>query len=258
MAPWADEPFRLISIKSITPSASSDALFIASEMANAHNGLIRSLNSMYLQAPYVTEEADIQDLLQFAIFWESWIEEHHQGEEEYFFPEVARITGEKDIMKRNIEQHQAFVPGMHAFLAYVKECKKHESSPKFEASRFVQLIDAFGSVLARHLQEEIETLLALDKYDIKAIKVAYINFDLQMRQGDKVSPELKARRRLANKASQSYFLRYLAIPILPLKEGTLGRKSRDLSNFSYTIILRGNTDQCGDSTLVQRGENQDH
>lgn len=188
MAPWADEPFHLISIKSIDPSASLDALFIASEMANAHNGLIRPLNSMYLQAPYVTKAADVQDLLQFAIFWESWIEEHHHGEEEYFFPEVARITGEDGIMERNIEQHQAFMPGMQAFLAYVKECKKHESAQKFESATFLRLIDSFGPALAQHLHDEIDTLLALEKYDTRAIKLAYVSFDLQMRQGDKVSP----------------------------------------------------------------------
>jgi Hemerythrin HHE cation binding domain len=186
MAPWADQPFTLIPIKSIKPSASLDTLFIASEMANAHNGLIRSLNSMYLQAPYVTQEADIQDLLQFAIFWESWIEEHHLGEERFFFPEVARITGQKDIMDANIEQHHAFLPGMQAFLAYVKECKKENSAEKYDKVKFVQLIDSFGPLLAKHLADEIETLLALENYDTKAIKEAFIKFDLKMREGDKV------------------------------------------------------------------------
>lgn len=111
MAPWTDRPFPLIPIKSTKPSASPDALYIASEMANAHDGLIRSLNSMYIQAPYVTGDADIQDLLQFAIFWESWIEEHHLGEEKFFL-DVARIIEQKDIMDTNIEQHHAFLPGM--------------------------------------------------------------------------------------------------------------------------------------------------
>lgn len=155
-------------------------------MANAHNGLIRSLNSMYLQAPYVTEDADIQDLLQFAIFWQSWIEEHHLGEEKFFFPDVARITGQKDIMDSNIEQHHAFLPGMQAFIAYVKECKKANSTKGFDKVEFIQLIDSFGPLLAKHLADEIETLLGLEKYDIKAIKNAYIRFDLKLREGDKV------------------------------------------------------------------------
>jgi hypothetical protein len=38
-------------------------------VANAHNMLIRCLNSIYLQAPYVKEEGDIQDLLQYSLFW---------------------------------------------------------------------------------------------------------------------------------------------------------------------------------------------
>jgi hemerythrin-like domain-containing protein len=123
------------------PSASPDALYIAGEMANAHNGLIRSLNSMYLQAPYVTEDADIQDLLQFAIFWESWIEKHHLGEEKLFFPDVVRITGQKDIMDTNIEQHHAFLSGMQGFLAYVKECKNGKSAEKYDSE--VYAIDRF-------------------------------------------------------------------------------------------------------------------
>jgi Hemerythrin HHE cation binding domain len=130
------------------PSASPDALYIAGELANAHNGLIRSLNSMYLQAPYVTEDADIQDLLPFAIFWESWIEKHHLGEEKLFFPDVARITGQKDIMDTNIEQHHAFLSGMQGFLAYVKKCKKGNSAEKYDRVKFVQLIDSFGPLLA--------------------------------------------------------------------------------------------------------------
>ena len=50
----------------------------------------------------------------------------------------------------------------------------------------MQLIDSFGPLLVKHLADEIETLLELEKYDIKAIKEAYIHFDLKMREGDKV------------------------------------------------------------------------
>jgi hypothetical protein len=73
MAPWADQPFNLIPIKSLK-SSSEDAKWVASEMAYAHNGLLRVLNSIYSQAPYVKLEADIHDLLQYSIFWVDWIE----------------------------------------------------------------------------------------------------------------------------------------------------------------------------------------
>lgn len=38
-------------------------------VANAHNMMIRALNSIYLQAPYIKEETDIRDLLQYSLFW---------------------------------------------------------------------------------------------------------------------------------------------------------------------------------------------
>lgn len=79
MAPWADQPFALIPVKSLK-SSSDDAKYMASEMALAHNGLLRTLNSIYNQAPYVRLDSDIHDLLQYSIFWVDWIEgnqDHH-------------------------------------------------------------------------------------------------------------------------------------------------------------------------------------
>ena len=104
--PWADQSFSLIPTSNVTkPTASNDAIYVADGMANAHTMLIRCLNSIYLQAPYVKEEADIQDLLQYSLFWEEWLHGHHYGEEKVFFSEVEKVTGQKGIMDRNIEQH---------------------------------------------------------------------------------------------------------------------------------------------------------
>jgi hypothetical protein len=44
-------------------------LMANSLVANAHNMMIRALNSIYLQAPYIKEETDIRDLLQYSLFW---------------------------------------------------------------------------------------------------------------------------------------------------------------------------------------------
>jgi len=85
-----------------------------------------------------------------------------------------------------MKQHHAFRPGMRAFLAYVEECEKGNSAERFDSVKFLRLIDSFRPLLLKHLADEIETLLELEKYDIKAIKGAYIRFDLKMREGNKV------------------------------------------------------------------------
>jgi hemerythrin-like domain-containing protein len=181
---WADQPFPLVpTCKSLKPKASPDAIFIADGMANVHNSLIRCLNSMYQQAPYVSLPTDVKDLLLYAKFWLELVHHHHSMEEDELFPAVARIAGKQGIMDVNIEQHRMFGAGMTEFAKYVKACTEGEP---FEERRFRGLIDSFGTELSKHLGDEIVTLLALDVYDIKAVREEYDNFDSKMRSGPKV------------------------------------------------------------------------
>jgi len=74
---WADQPFALIPVKS-QKSRAPETDFIAQDMAAAHNNLLRALNSVYNQAPYVEKEEDKRDLLTYTSFWVDWIEREQQ------------------------------------------------------------------------------------------------------------------------------------------------------------------------------------
>jgi hypothetical protein len=50
-----------------------------------------------------------------------------------------------------------------------------------------EIVDRFGGKLTQHLTEEIQTLLELKVYDGPALKNACVEFDLEMRKGDKVN-----------------------------------------------------------------------
>jgi hypothetical protein len=80
-------------------------------------------------------------------------------------------------MDRNVEQHQAFHPGLEAWAQYTSECMKQDGPQKFDAAQFKKLIDGFAPQLVKHLGEEISTLLELDKYDIAAVKKAFQSWD---------------------------------------------------------------------------------
>jgi hemerythrin-like domain-containing protein len=138
---------------------------------------------MYQQAPYVSLPTDVKDLLLYAKFWLELIHHHHSMEEAELFPAVASIAGNQGIMDVNVEQHLMFGPGITEFEKYVNACI--EGVP-FEERRFRGLIDGFGTELSKHLKDEIFTLLALDVYDIKAVRKEYDNFDRRMRSGPKV------------------------------------------------------------------------
>ena len=103
------------------------------------------------------------------------------------FPAIASITGEKRVMERNVEQHHAFTPGFEKFVIYVKDyVKVDEIVEKYDAKDFQSLVDSFGGELVTHLKQEIETLLALEKYDITALRKEYEKWDIVQQKFDKV------------------------------------------------------------------------
>jgi hemerythrin-like domain-containing protein len=194
--PWADTPFTLIP----TPGGDEDLaklddeVWIAREMANAHNGMLRALNSIYQQCIYVKEPKDIKDLLLYADFWCGWIHEHHEGEEKFFFPQAEEITGVKGLMDVNVGQHHAFMGGLEKFRRFAKETKVE----RYDGKEMRRVIEGFGGDLTKHLTEEIDTLLGLKKYDTVALRKAFVVFDLEMRKGEKASQLLLVRGERAN------------------------------------------------------------
>jgi hemerythrin-like domain-containing protein len=161
--PWADTPFALIPIpglgkpsKSLTPTE-----YMAQDMANAHNSLLRSLNSIYNQAPFVNSPEDISDLLQYAKFWCQWIDEHHTAEEEFLLPKIEEYTNVPGLMETNVGQHAAFGKGLETWEKYVKEVRAEE----YYGKKMQSLIEAFGNIFATHMSDEIDTLLGLASYD---------------------------------------------------------------------------------------------
>jgi len=159
--------------KTTKTDGDATAIYLADEMAHAHNAMIRQLNSMYLQAPYVTLEADQSDLCQYAVFWKDFLHHHHHLEEEQFFPDIERITGAKGIMDHNVEEHAAFLPALDTFGQYAKDCLN--KAKKFDSKEFIRLIDAFAPTLSTHLKGEIDTLLVLGKYNVgPELRKAYL------------------------------------------------------------------------------------
>jgi predicted xylose isomerase-like sugar epimerase len=86
-------------------------------MALAHNGIIRRLDSIYLQASNLPAEAVtvVRDLLIDCQCWSESMHHHHDAEEAIFFPDIEKITKITGVMEQNIEQHRVFTPGFDKF-----------------------------------------------------------------------------------------------------------------------------------------------
>ncbi|KIW90461.1 uncharacterized protein Z519_09107 [Cladophialophora bantiana CBS 173.52] len=168
---WADEPYSLISTLPFSKDSSHAAYYVATQMALAHNGILRGLNSIYLQALHIPREdlGTIRDFLTYCQCWGESMHHHHDAEEEVFFPSIEQISGVHGIMDRNIEQHRAFTPGFDLFQEYARTCPPQD----YDGAKVRSLIEGFGESLSRHLRDEIDTLRALDAYDSERVRQAY-------------------------------------------------------------------------------------
>lgn len=153
-------------------------------MALAHNGILRGLNSIYLQATAIPREErnTTRDFLTYCQCWCESMHHHHDAEESTFFPDIESISGVPGLMERNIEQHRAFTPGFERFQEYAKTCPPGE----YDGGKIRALIDGFAEPLTRHLHDEIETLRALDRYDSTRVRQAYQRLEKSLMATDNV------------------------------------------------------------------------
>ncbi|KAK0611867.1 hypothetical protein B0T14DRAFT_441274 [Immersiella caudata] len=167
---YADHPFKIMPtptyLKSLDPNGGQPDMFddLASEMALVHNAVIRGLNSIYLQAPHILP-ADETSFLSYIHNWSNVLHIHHKGEETDLFPAVEKMAGEPGIMATNSEQHHTFETVVESLKKYVDAVS--EGREKYSGTKVIELVDGFGEILAQHLEDEIQTLLALRKHGEK-------------------------------------------------------------------------------------------
>lgn len=133
-------------------------------MCLVHNAMIRGVNTMLNQANYVTSPADIKDFMEYAISFCVMIHEHHECEEVLFFPMIENATGVPGILDRNVVQHEEFLPKIHDFDVYCKQVRLEVRN--YDAKKFVELIEAFGTLLTTHLTDEIDSFKQLNQYNL--------------------------------------------------------------------------------------------
>ncbi|KAF2118011.1 hypothetical protein BDV96DRAFT_407548 [Lophiotrema nucula] len=179
---WADQPYSLISTSPFSKDSSHAAYYVATQMALAHNGILRGLNSIFLQATIISDQDLVtkRDFLTYCQCWCESMHHHHEAEEEIFFPSIEQISGVEGIMERNIDQHRAFAPGFELFQKYSQTCLPED----YDGRKLRTLVEGFAEPLTRHLHDEIETLRALDKFDSQRIRQAYQRFEKSLMNTD--------------------------------------------------------------------------
>ncbi|KAK3349234.1 hypothetical protein B0T25DRAFT_237648 [Lasiosphaeria hispida] len=176
---WPERPFSLITTTShhvYAPALPSNhhAVRVARLMALTHNTIFRAFNAIYAQAGVVdpSKTKDVADFMTFATFAIAFLDNHHQCEENIFFPMLEAQSGTPGLMTHNVEQHRAFDVPLHALRRYVDEVKS--GAARLDAAALRARIQDLAVPLEQHLHDEIPSLLELSgKLSEEAINTCY-------------------------------------------------------------------------------------
>ena len=148
-------------------------------MSNVHNMIIRGLNSVLRQAPYIADSSspaynaqDVSDLLFYTKAWCRSLNHHHDTEESTFFPLVEKVTGLPGLMGDLEVEHDEFHNGLVNLQEYVEKTLTKPASYRWATMRCI--INDFAPALISHLHNEINFLLALEKFSSAGLKKAWL------------------------------------------------------------------------------------
>ncbi|KAI1389094.1 uncharacterized protein F4822DRAFT_429706 [Hypoxylon trugodes] len=178
-APWADEPFHLIKTPSTYLTDSHSYVHTASEMAHSHNVIIRGLNAIIQQAPYVAISTDknyiaqdVKDLLFYVHSWAKMMNHHHFTEESSIFPEIEKFSGKPGLMEGPKQQHEVFHGGVEKLLEYSSTTKPEDY--RWEGPNGMKaIIDSFSKDLTDHLYSEIDLFLGFKDLDNDGLRKSW-------------------------------------------------------------------------------------
>ena len=147
-------------------------------MSHAHNCLLRGLNAIMLQAPYIPsagspgyDESDVRDLLICIQTWVKTVHHHHDVEERVMFPEIQKMTGDEGLFSGAVHQHHEFHDGLVELLRIVEEMQTDLA--RYSWVDLKAIIDGFAPALVKHLRDEIGTILSLERFDSTGLGVCW-------------------------------------------------------------------------------------
>ncbi|ROT38457.1 hypothetical protein SODALDRAFT_311190 [Sodiomyces alkalinus F11] len=139
---------------------------LAEKMDFFHDNFRRTWTTLHTTATSNTRlhGKALRSFIDQSLYFLQMLKAHHDIEETYVFPVLARKmpqfrTGEKsdDAAAELLRQHREIHRGMDALETYLRACRSGEEEG-LDMARVRELMDSWGTVLWRHLDQEVETL----------------------------------------------------------------------------------------------------
>ncbi|KAK0730200.1 hypothetical protein B0H67DRAFT_25699 [Lasiosphaeris hirsuta] len=159
-SPWADGPMRLVTTPHFLTKKTDIFTSGATHMALLHNSIIRSYNSIFLQAPLVLSQ-DKADFIGYSLAWYRFVKSHHDDEEANLFTKVEELLEDKTVFDESHKEHESFLAGLAEFEKYLSGLA---SPADFSGEELVRIMGTFQANFENHFHSEISTIAKLAEH----------------------------------------------------------------------------------------------
>ncbi|KAI0441350.1 hypothetical protein F4803DRAFT_428227 [Xylaria telfairii] len=201
MKPWADQPWPLIETPSRSQPITHPALHIANEIAHIHNAMLRGLNAIYLQAPYVQQAQDIADLSFLTQSWSTWLLDHHSLKESTMLsgfeavlgvpagtltlpcnrsPSAASFRSDRDMTAMEVRNGEGDEELISFLLHRVYACASttHKDPAAYDATTLRNLLVTLANTLVPHLTDQVGLLVSMREMCFGSSATSSRNIDI--------------------------------------------------------------------------------
>lgn len=157
--PWADGPWLLFQTPAGSTYITHPAVHIANESVNLYNAMLRGINSLFLQAPFVTALGDIVDFLFLAQSWAGWVRQHHEHLRTHMYPKFEEILCKPGALVVKLGETEPFLPALEDLISYAEQARDRPET--YDAAELLRVIEDLGRRLHHYFAAQISTMMGM-------------------------------------------------------------------------------------------------
>lgn len=155
--PWADGPWLLFRTPAATTSVTHPAVHIANESVNLYNAMLRGINSLFLQAPFVTALVDIVDFLFLAQSWAGWVRQHRDHLKTRMYPCFEEVLGKPGALAVNLEETETFLPALEDLAGYSAQAR--DKPETYDAAKLLRIVEDLAPRLHHYFRAQVTVMM---------------------------------------------------------------------------------------------------
>lgn len=124
---------------------------------NLYNAMLRGINSLFLQAPFITALGDIVDFLFLAQSWAGWVRQHRDHLRTRMYPCFEEVLAEPGALTANLEETESFLPALEDLASYAAQARDRPET--YDAAKLLRIIEDLAPRLRHYFGAQLVAMM---------------------------------------------------------------------------------------------------